>query len=66
MARKFIVHGRTVEKTADSKTVIYGRTFESAGSTPPSGPTPKPPKLHGIDNQFATIIAHRLGGVLEQ
>jgi len=29
------------------------------------GPTTKPPKLHGIHNQFASITAARLGGVLE-
>jgi hypothetical protein len=29
MARKFVVYGRTVEKSGASKVVAYGRTFES-------------------------------------
>ena len=64
MARKFVVNGRTVEKSSASKVVAYGRTFESTVAA--SGITPIPPKLQGLDSQFATIIAHRLGGVLEQ
>ena len=29
------------------------------------GPTPIPPRLHNIGRQHATIIAHRLGGLLQ-
>jgi len=35
-------------------------------SPPPPATTAIPPKLQGLNSQFATIIAHRLGGVLEQ
>jgi len=35
-------------------------TTDAAGAA-----TEIPPPLHGIDNQFATIIAHRLGGHLQ-
>jgi len=35
------------------------------GPAAAGGATPRPPKLHNSDNQFASITAHRLGGVLE-
>jgi len=40
--------------------------FDWADIFSSSGVTPVPPKLQGLNSQFATIIAHRLGGVLEQ
>ena len=39
-------------------------SFSASEAAP--GVTPIPPKLQGLNSQFATIIAHRLGGVLEQ
>lgn len=36
-----------------------------AGKTPETPVTARPPGLHGIARQFMTIIAARLGGVLQ-
>ena len=65
MARKSYVNGRIFEETGARKGYVSGQIFEEALSAPPAT-TAIPPKLQGLNSQFATIIAHRLGGVLEQ
>ena len=64
-AQKYIINGLIFEDNeSGEKIIVDGGVLETLAAAA-GGITPIPPPLQKTDNQFATIIAHRLGGVLQ-